>query len=740
MVEPRRGRVVTVRGMLWLTLLFLWTVGSAYPSSLVPQTALPGTCIPKFVVQLPVFGPASSIPRVDTVSHDKITVTMKESDQAVLPVGMDSLLGEGCPSPAITFKKTRAWAYEIADTRTGEVLGPAHWPAVTIEAGRGHPTQITYINQLPHFEQTFGRHESGLVQGLIAVDSTVPGVNPYECAMHINCEKNLNEYCCQQYVGTEPTAVHLHGAETAACYDGTADQWFTSTAYIGPQYCTDDHPGPGKDIYTYANSQEPGTLWFHDHYVGATRNNVYSGLAGFYFLRDPSTEPKKLPSGPYEIELIIQDRVFDTNSQLALSNIKATDPFNSLLPSAPQYHPFWIIQVRGDVATVNGVAWPYLKVEPRRYRFRILDGANERRFDLHFGGAPVWQFGADDNYLDTAAKVNDAACPGKPDSTERCSDVSLLPGERADVIVDFTHLTGKTITATNSGPNFYHPLPEVMQFRVELPLKGRDESCDPAKPDPVNGICARRIPMVRLTDGKGHLAQGVKIDKVREFALVELNTHAGKQSEIGEFVNNTKRDGLLSPSIQRHFPTDGVSELPQVGSTELWEFINFATPDVVWHAMHVHLAQFQILNRQAFDYKDYHATWNAAFPASCPHINGFCPGYGPPLDYLIPNADRALGGNPAVGPFLHDSKGKPTPIIPPDPGESGWKDTVKAFPHQVLRIVVRWTPSYVPLIRNKSYAGRNFYNFDPTKGYYAWHCHLAGHEDNEMMRPYKVSK
>src|SRR5215469_11448133 len=110
MVEPWRGRAVTARGMLWLTLIFLWTVGSAYSSSLVPQTALPGKCIPKYVVQLPVFGPASSIPRLDTVSHDKITVTMKEIDQAVLPVGMDSLRGEGCPGPAISFKKTRVWA------------------------------------------------------------------------------------------------------------------------------------------------------------------------------------------------------------------------------------------------------------------------------------------------------------------------------------------------------------------------------------------------------------------------------------------------------------------------------------------------------------------------------------------------------------------------------------------------------------------------------------------------------
>ncbi len=172
----------------------------------------------------------------------------------------------------------------------------------------------------------------------------------------------------------------------------------------------------------------------------------------------------------------------------------------------------------------------------------------------------------------------------------------------------------------------------------------------------------------------------------------------------------------------------------------MWEFLNFEGVETAYHPMHVHLTQFQVLNRQAFSYLDYQSAWDAAFPDSCEHEEGFCPGYGPPLDYLKLNDDGALGGNPAVGPYLHDSDGNPTPILAPDPGESGGKDTAKSFPHQVLRIVVRWTPSDVPVIPNKWYAGKNLYNFDPTKGSYVWHCHVAGHEDNEMMRPYKVTK
>jgi spore coat protein A, manganese oxidase len=90
--------------------------------------------------------------------------------------------------------------------------------------------------------------------------------------------------------------------------------WFTADGKKGSGYSTLDYPGDGEAIYKYTNTQEPGTLWFHDHALGSTRTNVYSGLASFYFLRDASKEPKNLPSGPQEIEMALQDRQFDTHS------------------------------------------------------------------------------------------------------------------------------------------------------------------------------------------------------------------------------------------------------------------------------------------------------------------------------------------------------------------------------------------------------------------------------------------
>ena len=162
------------------------------------------------------------------------------------------------------------------------------------------------------------------------------------------------------------------------------------------------------------------------------------------------------------------------------------------------------------------------------------------------------------------------------------------------------------------------------------------------------------------------------------------------------------------------------------------------------HPFHIHLTQFQVVKRESLNTQltpTYLSAWQSAFgtvhpellPAGCtPTV--FCADYGPPLDYLTPNTDGALGGNPAFSGFLD-----PNSMTPPEAGESGWKDTVNVASDQVVTLLVRWTPSDVANIRNRSWAGRNLYQFDPTQGTYVWHCHIIDHEDNEMMRPYRVT-
>ena len=712
-----------------------WFAGGVSASNLIEeQTWLPGdTIFPDiaFTQPMPVFGPGDdATPRVDAQKHNNITVTMGETTQQVLPA---------------PYNPTRVWAYQTTDTKKGTLLGPAHWPAVTLVAKRGSATTVKYVNDLPSFNP-LNPTGAGMVQGLLTVDKTIHWADPLDSpAMNYCIDDPLQPGCDIPFIGSPPAVPHLHGAEQLSGFDGGPTQWFTANGTEGPGYYSIGTPGPGEAIYKYINKQEPGTLWFHDHALGATRTNVYTGLAGFYFVKDSGKEPKNLPKDEYEIEMALQDRQFDTDAQFFFPDGSglcgsggATDPCLNGPPPNPGVHPFWIPEFIGDVSVVNGAAWPYLAVEPRRYLFRLLDGANARVYRLTFGNIatgetlpPVYQIGSDVNYFDQPVSV---------------SQVFIAPGERAYVIVDFSGVPpGGTVTLMNDAPIPYPNglvpgvdvnqvgMGRIMQFRVSLPLDGEDKSCNPA----VANQCKRPAKLVRLADGVGGIATGVTVDRKRQLALLEAD---GPGGPLNSFLNNTYWDGSRSANIVTIFPADGVSELPQVGSIEQWEIINL-TPDA--HPIHVHLTQFQVLNRQAYNADPatgYPAVYNAAFgsagQAPLPEIctaGSYCPGYGPPLSYNVLNGDGALGGNPAVSSYLTGA------IIPPEAGESGWKETVKSYPGQVLRILVRWAPSDKSVKSVK--AGKNPYSFDPTQGPgYVWHCHILDHEDNEMMRPYNVTK
>ncbi len=171
-------------------------------------------------------------------------------------------------------------------------------------------------------------------------------------------------------------------------------------------------------------------LWFHDHTLGATRANVYCGLAGGYLLTDPNLQ---MPAGFDQLPLtplVIQDRSFDTNGQFLL-------PAGS--PNTPNPdHPYWVPEFVGDTILVNGKVWPFMQVEPKRYRFLIINGSNARTYELFLtntvtkvNGPAMWQIGTDGGYLDTAVKIDPNAPKGQ------LQRLVMMPGERVDLIIDF---------------------------------------------------------------------------------------------------------------------------------------------------------------------------------------------------------------------------------------------------------------------------------------------------------------
>src|SRR5271169_6583621 len=218
------------------------------------------------------------------------------------------------------------------------------------------------------------------------------------------------------------TVVHLHGGKTPPESDGYPENWFV----------------PGKSaICHYPNRQDATLLWYHDHALGINRLNVFAGLFGAFFVRDEFEDSLNLPRGKYEIPLALYDRIFDLEGQLNYP-VAADDP------KSP-----WVPEVFGDAILVNGKLFPYLEVEPRKYRFRMLNGANGRFFHLTYSaGHPAietfHQIGADQGLL------------AAPVALQR---VSLAPGERADLILDFSGMPGSSVVLKNDNL-------KLMEFRV----------------------------------------------------------------------------------------------------------------------------------------------------------------------------------------------------------------------------------------------------------------------------------
>jgi spore coat protein A len=326
--------------------------------------------------------------------------------------------------------------------------------------------------------------------------------------------------------GTSPVAVvHLHGGKVPPVSDGYPEDAFP--------------PGDSSGVYLYPNIQEAGTLWYHDHALGITRLNVMMGLAGFYLLRDSNELSLNLPSGEYEIPLAIQDRAFNADGTM-------------------QYPDTWQDHFFGNSILVNGKVWPYLQVKQGKYRFRVLNGSNSRAYTLHLSnGAPFTQIGSELGLLDTPVALD---------------SLTLLPGERYDLVIDFSSYTsGTEILLTNSAsapfPGFpgVGVIPNVMKFIVQG-IAGHTD----ALPDTLNAI-------EELLEANS--------EQERVFELITM----GAPPCAGHSHAMWTINGLM---------WDDITEFPVYGSTEIWTWHNESG---ISHPMHMHLVAMQILDRQALN-------------------------------------------------------------------------------------------------------------------------------------------
>ncbi len=450
---------------------------------------------------------------------------------------------------------TRLWSYG------GSVPGP------TIEVAKGQPVLIEWVNHLPE------KHFLPIDHTLCGADASVPDVR---------------------------TVTHVHGARVPPESDGNPDEWFTR-----------DHSA----TYRYPNDQEAATLWYHDHAMGLERLNHYAGLFGMFLVRDEIEAALELPSGPFELPLVICDRLFDEAGQLIYPD--------SGFPEAP-----WVSEVYGDVMLVNGKLFPFLEVEPRSYRLRVVNASNARFLYLALtNGHSFQQIGTDQGLL--AAPVE-------------LEKLTLGPAERADLILDFSALAGANVVLKSQAF-------ELMQFRVKAGA--------PAK----KTILPRQLrELPRLSASTAKKTRLLTINEYQDLPVV------GKPTCSPRPDGGSPRMLMLLNAARWHEP---VTEKVTLGEIEIWGFLNLTEDS---HPIHLHLVRFQILDRQQFDVDDY----------------------------LLRGKVTLLG--------------KP---VPASPDEAGWKDTVRADPGLLTRIIIRF----------EGYVGR-----------YVWHCHLLEHAANEMMRPFEV--
>jgi spore coat protein A, manganese oxidase len=333
---------------------------------------------------------------------------------------------------------------------------------------------------------------------------------------------------------------HLHGAFVAADSDGNPA-------------ITPNGFGPGDTQTVHYTNQLPenpaSLLWFHDHGLGATRLNVFAGLAAGYILRDEfdtGTEPNPIgiPGGEYEIPLVIQDRQFNPDGTF-------------FYPTSDIEGAIWIGEYFGDVMLVNGKVWPFLNVEPRMYRFRILNGCNARILNLDISGSDFWQIGAEGGLWDIPVLMR---------------RLVLAPAERAEVIVDFSRLAGQTLVMKNHRPpspisNPAPQLPQVMQIRVGTTVSQPGPSSIPSS-----------LPGRAANLGSPLLTRYITLNEI-------------DPEEVTWFLNLN--------GVRFDAP---VTETPQVGTIEDWVYIN-VTGDT--HPMHSHLVSFQVIGRTPFDAEAY---------------------------------------------------------------------------------------------------------------------------------------
>jgi len=660
----------------------------------VAEAAIPGgtvdlAALDKYVTPLlipPVMPKAGTIVLQGGKNADYYEISMKQFTQQILPADMP---------------RTTVWGYGAVKAASNRGLLLHNAPSLTFEAQAGRPVRVKWINDLKDARGNYLPH-------LLTVDPTLHWANPPGGVVGRDSRPGFTE-TPGPYTGPVPMVTHVHGAVGVGDEsDGYAEAWYLPAATDIPDGYARKGSwfkffrrkayegygalwGPGFATFQYPNENRASTIWYHDHTLGMTRLNVYAGPAGFYIVRGgpagdgavkdkrtgmtavlPGPAPKENDSFPsnktyFEIPIAIQDRSFNADGSLFYPDSRAFFDGGDLGPYIPEsdISPYWNPEFFGNAIMVNGATWPFQTVQKRRYRFRFLNGCQARFLILDFAAIPgvkVWQIGNEGGFLQT------------PVDLTASNKNRLLMGlaERADMIVDFTDVPVGDYVLRNVGPDSPFGGGEA----VSPPSEPGEGQFAVADPDTTGQIMQFRVVPAVAADPTTPpqflrlpaITQLPAPVRTRPLALLEMMSMTDPMVDRGPaaaMLGVVDQDGVAMDKMW----DAAVTENPMAGDTEVWEFYNF-TVDA--HPMHVHEVVFEVVNRQK----------------------------------LVVDAEGA-----AVQPAQFDG-----PARPREAWESGFKDTVIAYPGEVTRIRAQFKKN----------------------GQFVWHCHIVEHEDNEMMRPFRI--
>eukprot|EP01006_Ploeotia_vitrea_P007110 TRINITY_DN15_c0_g1_i1.p1 TRINITY_DN15_c0_g1~~TRINITY_DN15_c0_g1_i1.p1 ORF type:complete len:798 (-),score=74.68 TRINITY_DN15_c0_g1_i1:156-2549(-) len=612
-------------------------------------------------------------------------------------------------------RQTEVFAYGPAEESDNSKFS---FPAATIDVQVHDKVVVKWINELVD-KPAQRKDPKRFVEHLFAVDQTLHWADP-------ECHHGQNHGGPHGlYHGPVPLVTHFHGGSTNEQSDGHPDNWVLPAAdnlphgirTVGPAYSHFRERSQYADYWTQDSvvadykEDRAAHLWYHDHAIGITRLNVHAGLLGNFFIRDAAAEAQ-LPSGDFELPMVIMDRTFYDNGTVWFPDGPQPQNKNVRLPlsgeptcnglGASDIAPHWRPGLSGRIHLVNGVAFPSASVYPNCYRWRLLQGSTAKSFTLNM---TVYNQ-HDEINKELTDQMFFRVIGGGHGSLNQPHDVKtifLMPSERLDILVDFSLIpVGMKVELRNDNWLCPNEVKKIMMFNVVQfpPNQGPSRSCstyssnDP--PPPPSSVVARtRQIYIQVHPSKSVLADPPTTpkDTIQEYCrpagspqvppINWLQNQLNLQTPVqvpDPFDPSDPTANLkpiqpvvatlftLSPSPfwPQHY-ADPITEYPQVGDTEIWELINLSAFP---HPIHIHEGSFTVLG----------------------HINLTA------VD--IPAVKR--GQQP------------PQETVP---WEDGLTDVVAVKPYTMTRLSIEFHKN----------------------GLYVYHCHLLTHEDRDMMRPFCIT-